>query len=232
MAFSIYKSGQGYWVRVMTATLIGIASIAFAAWGASQARAIVAQLPKTAALLDIKGAKADVPGNTAVTLMGPAGADGVRPEIGTAVMTEPLSKGATNDTTARTRIEKMALGEGKNITMLEALRDAGGQEFALVTGRSAQPPVQEAIVSAIVAAVFIIIGTILAYWLTAMRPRTVDFLISTDFEMKRVNWSTRREIVGSTIVVICTCFFLAGVLFLFDITLQTVFRSINLLQLG
>ena len=37
MSLGIYKQGQGYWVRVMTAAALGIAFIAAAAWGWGQA---------------------------------------------------------------------------------------------------------------------------------------------------------------------------------------------------
>jgi preprotein translocase SecE subunit len=62
-----------------------------------------------------------------------------------------------------------------------------------------------------------------------MRPRTVDFLIATDSEMKRVNWSTPREIRGSTYVVIGACFLLAAALFIFDLIFKTVFQSMGIL---
>ena len=42
------------------------------------------------------------------------------------------------------------------------------------------------------------------FWALGRNPRTVDFLIATEGEMKKVNWSTRREIIGSTSAVIMT----------------------------
>jgi len=56
---------------------------------------------------------------------------------------------------------------------------------------------------------------ILMYWLVN-RPRTADFLIATEGEMKKVSWSSRREVVGSTKVVIITSLILASVLFAVD----------------
>ncbi len=43
------------------------------------------------------------------------------------------------------------------------------------------------------------------YWLTN-RPSNVDFLIATDSEMKKVNWTSRRELIGSTRVVVLFMF--------------------------
>ena len=42
------------------------------------------------------------------------------------------------------------------------------------------------------------------FWALGRNPRTVDFLIATEGEMKKVNWSTRREVIGSTSAVIVT----------------------------
>jgi preprotein translocase SecE subunit len=47
--------------------------------------------------------------------------------------------------------------------------------------------------------------------------------------MKRVNWSTRKTIIGSTWVVIGACVLLALMLFVTDYGLQTIFRAMRLL---
>jgi preprotein translocase subunit SecE len=44
----------------------------------------------------------------------------------------------------------------------------------------------------------------------------VDFLIATEGEMKKVSWSSRPELIGSTIVVIATVVLLAAVIWVFD----------------
>ena len=41
------------------------------------------------------------------------------------------------------------------------------------------------------------------------KPVVVDFLIATESEMKKVSWSSRRELIGSTAVVLVTVFLLA-----------------------
>jgi preprotein translocase SecE subunit len=55
------------------------------------------------------------------------------------------------------------------------------------------------------------------------RPVNVDFLIATDSEMKKVNWTSRKELVGSTKVVIGFMFFMAIVLYLYDQIFQIAF---------
>ena len=48
------------------------------------------------------------------------------------------------------------------------------------------------------------------------KPNVVDFLIATDSEMKKVNWTTRAELIGSTKVVIIFMLLIAVLLFALD----------------
>ena len=54
----------------------------------------------------------------------------------------------------------------------------------------------------------------------------VDFLIATDSEMKKVNWTSRKELIGSTKVVIIFMFLIAFILFVLDLLFSTVFYLI------
>ncbi|MBE3143370.1 MAG: preprotein translocase subunit SecE [Planctomycetes bacterium] len=51
-------------------------------------------------------------------------------------------------------------------------------------------------------------------------PNIADFMISAEGEMKKVNWSTRQEVVASTIVVISVVIILAVLLGVSDYVLQ------------
>ena len=70
----------------------------------------------------------------------------------------------------------------------------------------------------------------LLFWLIN-KPRLADFMIATEGEMKKVSWSSRREIIGSTKVVIFATFAMALVLFLVDTVFQVFFTWIKVLQL-
>ncbi len=61
----------------------------------------------------------------------------------------------------------------------------------------------------------------IAYYLIARKPKMVDFLIATEGEMKKVNWSTRREIMGSTWVVIGLTFVVALIISVLDFGIFT-----------
>lgn len=69
-------------------------------------------------------------------------------------------------------------------------------------------------------------------WYMVNKPRTADFMIATEAEMKKVNWPTKREIVGSTWIVICGVFLMAALLFVVDIAFGKFFLEIGILEGG
>ncbi|QOV89205.1 preprotein translocase subunit SecE [Humisphaera borealis] len=62
------------------------------------------------------------------------------------------------------------------------------------------------------------------------KPDNVDFLIATDSEMKKVNWTSRKELVGSSKVVILFMFFIAAYLFLNDLFFGWLMWVIDVLK--
>lgn len=81
-----------------------------------------------------------------------------------------------------------------------------------------------------VSAVVIILGFGgILYWIFN-KPRIVDFMIATESEMRKVNWPTRRELIGSTWIVICGTFLFVAVLFVIDIFFAWFFAKIGILH--
>ena len=78
-------------------------------------------------------------------------------------------------------------------------------------------------------AVIAIFGLML-FRLTSVKPKTVDFLIATEGEMKKVNWPAKREVIGSTWIVIACLIFFVAVLFSSDLLFQFIFRAIGVLE--
>lgn len=72
----------------------------------------------------------------------------------------------------------------------------------------------------------------LIFWLVGKNARFIDFMIATEGEMKKVNWSTRREVLGATRVVIFTFLMLGMILFSVDVLFMIFFESIGVLRLG
>ncbi|MEP0847850.1 MAG: preprotein translocase subunit SecE [Phycisphaerae bacterium] len=80
-------------------------------------------------------------------------------------------------------------------------------------------------------AVLIVLG-VLIFRLVGQSRTVVDFLIATEGEMKKVNWSTRREVFGATRVVIVTVLALGFILFFVDIFFIGFFEAIGVLRIG
>ena len=132
------------------------------------------------------------------------------------------------------RIAPPNLAAGREVQETTLVRSTGvpGGFSAPVNARNiaSEHKVEPVLLQGIAAAVVFVVGALAALWFAGMRAGTVDFLIATDSEMKRVNWSTPREVRGSTYVVIGACFLLAGALFVFDLFFQAIFRGIGILS--
>jgi preprotein translocase SecE subunit len=82
----------------------------------------------------------------------------------------------------------------------------------------------------IVASIVIVAASLFIYWLIGLSRRPCEFLIATEGEMRKVNWSTRREIIGSTWVVVGVSVILAVILFLVDIGFAFIAKAAGLIQ--
>jgi len=74
------------------------------------------------------------------------------------------------------------------------------------------------------AALFAILG-FLVYWLLN-KPVVADFLIASEGEMKKVSWSSRKEIAVSTFIVIVVVIMLSALIGLTDFILTVFFAAI------
>jgi preprotein translocase SecE subunit len=233
MALGIYKQGQGYWIRLMTAVFVGILVLAGAAWGWGQAG--VVRIPArtwTFSLVDTQINSDSVPaaGET-VVLMGFVGASDEMQEIGRAV------------------IEEFTPDRGSSSTMViggfdsDTTRDIAGDAERVVVGNLDAPMMGAAVRSATstpifpvqylqtgIAATIMLVGAIFLYWYVGVARRPVEFLIASDGEMKKVNWTSYREVKGSTIVVIVATFLIAGILYLVDMGFSFLFSAIGVLE--
>jgi preprotein translocase subunit SecE len=79
-------------------------------------------------------------------------------------------------------------------------------------------------------AVGIIIAAAAGLFVVLNSPRVVDFMIATEAEMRKVSWPTRKEIIGSTWVVICGTFLLAAFMFLMDLVFAETFTLLGVLE--
>jgi len=82
----------------------------------------------------------------------------------------------------------------------------------------------------VVATVIMCCGGLL--WWLLNKPSIVDFMIATESEMRKVNWPTRREIIGSTWIVISGTMLMAVLLFGVNLSFSKLFMLIGVLEGG
>jgi len=78
----------------------------------------------------------------------------------------------------------------------------------------------------------VVLGVAVTYvvFTVVYRSPRADFLIATEGEMKKVAWSSRKEVIGSTKVVVFATFILAAMLYVVDIVFQRFFFAVGVLR--
>jgi len=236
MALGIYKQGQGYWMRMMTALFVGVIVLAGSGWGWREAGAV--RIPArtwTYSLVDTQiAAGMGVGVGETVVLMGYVGASDEMAEIGRGTVEEFVpDRGSRSQLTVGgfdSEDTRDTAGDAERIVVGGG--DGAGVELMRADVRSATStpifPVQY--LQTGVASGLLLIGAVFLYWYVGVARRPVEFLIATDGEMKKVNWTSYREVKGSTIVVIVATFLIAGLLFVVDMGFSWVFRAIGVLE--
>jgi preprotein translocase SecE subunit len=82
------------------------------------------------------------------------------------------------------------------------------------------------LIAVVVAAVLALIS-----WRLMNKPTNVDFLVATDSEMKKVNWTSRKDLFGATKVVIIFMFLIATILLVIDLEFGQVFWYLRVLEI-
>ena len=100
---------------------------------------------------------------------------------------------------------------------------AGGYNLAQLFG--SYDATNTAYIQILVPAALVVGMGFLMFWVVN-RPKTADFMIATEGEMKKVSWSSKKEIIGSTKVVIVTTFLLAAILFAVDFVFTLFFQAV------
>lgn len=72
----------------------------------------------------------------------------------------------------------------------------------------------------------------LVWWMTGANRTSVEFMIATEAEMKKVNWSSRKEVIGATKVVILTVLAMSVLLFAIDIISIAIFSMIGIYKVS
>jgi len=226
----LYKPGQGYWVRVLTAVGVGILVLFGALWGWGQAQAV--RLPAKEWTMSTSAGRGDVNiGDTIALLRDSRDGEGFD-QLGTGLVTayRPSASGRADVVIAYFDTNETRDLAADTRRLIVGMDPTNPTFRATVDGTVAEPIFPQLYLQAGVAGGIILIGAILIGWFVASSPKSSDFLIATDSEMKKVHWSTYKQIKGSTIVVIVATFLIAGFLFVIDIGFSTFFKWIDVLQ--
>lgn len=225
--FGIFKPGQGYWVRVLTAAAMALLFLATAAWVSSQLELV--RLPEPRAQVTIVGVTGEAKPNAALSLeFAPRDKPDAAPvQIGTATI-EAVTKGDAGQTIVT--IGTITTETGRSFRDATAVQSADGSFSGRVARAEGIPVFDKLYLKAGAAAVILLAGAIITYLVCGVRRRSVDFLVATDGEMKKVNWSTRKQIFDSTVVVVAACFLISSFLFLIDIAFRWFFQLIGVIQ--
>lgn len=78
--------------------------------------------------------------------------------------------------------------------------------------------------SMIPATIFVVLG-LLIFWLVN-KPVLADFMINAEAELKKVSWSSKREVAISTLIVIIVLFVLSSLLGLSDVVFHWFFEMV------
>ncbi len=233
MSFGIYKQGQGYWVRVMTAAGAGLLILWGASWAWGQAEAV--RLPVRSWTLATTGTQGEPKVGDTLNLYnysehGLGGEDYA--VFGTALIEDvEIGKGG-NAKFVIGSFSSPEVAKRGGETLRIAVEQAGQQPTvtAQVVAASGTPVFPVLYLQAGTAGAVLLLGAIALYIFVGANRKTVGFLIATDGEMKKVNWTSYREVKGSTIVVIVATFLIAGFLFGVDTVFARFFSFIGVLQ--
>lgn len=227
MPLGIYKPGQGYWVRVLTATFAGILLLAASAWLWGQLEETARFIPTSHYELTLRPAEGSAAVGDVVNLYRdppPASAIGTATirdvdALVTTVQLEIADVSMISGEWSALHVQHVAAGDASAATL-------SGQ----VVGRSAVPLFQVMFVQAAGVGLLLLIGAIVIFYYVGAKPGSAEFLIATDGEMKKVNWSTRRDVMGSTMIVIVWSFMIAAGLFVIDLAFSRFFQMVGVLE--
>ena len=103
-----------------------------------------------------------------------------------------------------------------------------GKLGGIRTGETITPAIKTWIQAGVPVAVFAALSLVIFKIVNSVR--CADFMIATEGEMKKVSWSTRKEVVGSTKVVIVTVIIMAMLLAVVDWGFANFFETIGVLK--
>lgn len=236
--FHAYKPGQGYWTRLMSAIGFGmiIAAGAFWAWSTIEGKVVP---PMSSWTMNVQTAAAtdlaqSFPVNQQIELAAANAQvgdldDANQDVVGTAIV---QSVTETGEGRADIVITDLLMSSATvNEQGIEKLIGAQGFRFN-IEDRVGTPAFNIQFLQGGVALGVLVIGGLAVLIFAYVSKKSGEFLIATEGEMKKVNWSSRREVFGSTWVVIIISLVISAVLFTADLLFSQISTAIGILDGG
>jgi preprotein translocase SecE subunit len=213
----IYKYGRGYWVRVLTAICLGMLFLAGAGWAWRNLATV--DLPAKAYTVQVAGAQTgELKTGDAVTLFNVI--DGKDVKIGAGVLENAQSSDGKK---GELQIGQYVAEPDAIVSDTKRIDAASGSRVNVRSEANAIakiPVFSHSYLQGGAAGIILLVGFIVIFNYVGRKPSTVDFLIATDEEMRKVNWSTKKTIIDSTTVVIFATFLIAAFIFVWDFILK------------
>lgn len=225
MDLKIIKPGQGYWVRMLTAVFTGVLVLSAAVWAWNDLDRVERYLiPIESWTLTVNSDSGAVNPGDVVDLYveRPAGDSFEMVSVGTGELLE----GSAGSQTIRVHKVRATSGEASQIREVRT----GDGYIAKIAKAVPKQQFDPQYLKGAVAGFLLLVGGFFIFRFVGSKPRTVDFLIATDGEMRKVNWSTRRDVIGSTVVVIALSFLVAAGLYGVDFIFNRVFTFVGVLD--
>ncbi len=241
MAFTMYKAGQGYWTRLLSAVAAGVLLVAGVGYIWDQVG--TTNLGYTGSHELVISAEA-IPTEIDGRLMALGLVDLKDPDLLTNDPNAPkpkaepgliVDKVADDSLVGRAgliRNDRLLECQGRAVNDIQTLTAVVSQLKANESLTLSYERQQKIVIflQAGIAVVLLGLGGPLIYRWVGTKPATADFLIATEGEMKKVNWPPKKEVIGSTWVVIICVALLVTLLFLADILFSTLFKLIGVLN--
>ncbi len=249
---SVYKPGQGYWTRVISAVSAGTIVLAGIAWlMATMETWDIWRIEQPAAVsISVDPATIGQDPASAVAAFGIQNPGIYAPGVQTADL-EPQALAAASRGVTIGQIRPGSPAASAGLIRGQVVSAVGGKPVAteeqlataLVEAASGSgEPVALAvnlirfndilIYAQAISAVVILAITGGVLWYLLNKPRIADFLIATEIEMRKVSWPSRREIIGSTWIVICGTLMMVALLFIVNLGFTWFFQEIGILAGG
>lgn len=232
MSLGIYKQGQGYWVRVLTAAVAGVLIISAAAWGWGQAG--IVRLPARQWTISLSNVQGDInPADTVVFEYYDVESGNIDTltDMGSALVDEfQVGKGSSGNLLVSGFENELVKQRASDAVRIYAGAKGSESMTAIVRGGTPTAVFPVLYLQAGIAGIMMLAGAVVLYYFVGAQRKSVEFLVATDGEMKKVNWTSYKEVKGSTIVVIVATFLIAGFLFLVDTAFSSFFSFIDILE--